>query len=57
MGKGMAGNTSKAWQNMEVETDTHKLVTQVCGANYQLDSEPIMIKVGCGKITLQLIQL
>merc|ERR550519_2943240 len=29
---------------LEVETDATKLVTQVCGANYALDSEPIMIK-------------
>ena len=29
---------------LEVEEDAHKLVTQVCGLNYQIDSEPVLIK-------------
>ena len=30
---------------LEVETDAHKLVSEVCGANYVLGSDPILIKV------------
>jgi len=29
---------------LDVEEDAHKLVSQVCGLNYQIDSDPIMIK-------------
>ena len=29
---------------LDVEEDAHKLVSQVCGLNYQEDTEPVMIK-------------
>ena len=29
---------------LDVEEDANKLVSQVCGLNYQLDSDPILIK-------------
>ena len=29
---------------LDVEEDAHKLVNQVCGLNYQLDSDPVLIK-------------
>ena len=29
---------------LDVEEDANKLVSQVCGLNYQLDSDPVLIK-------------
>ena len=44
--KGKAGGKGGAMQKavLDVETDAHKLVSQVCGLNYKLEGDPVMIK-------------
>jgi len=44
--KGGKGGKGGAMQKaiLDVEEDAHKLVSQVCGLNYQEDTEPVMIK-------------
>merc|ERR1712226_30500 len=41
-GGGKGGTMQKV--SLDVETDAKKLVTEVCGLNYTLGSDPIMIK-------------
>jgi len=41
-GGGKGGAMQKAI--LDVEEDAHKLVTQVCGLNYQLETDPVLIK-------------
>ena len=42
-GKGKGGVIQKVV--LDVETDTNILLSQVCGANYVLGSDPVLIKV------------